>query len=162
MKLELLQSTASFGKDAADSYNGPFIPKLLPRWKVLLKLHTANIMKFERTHIQIRDAERSLRVTVGLGAAQPLLYCTVVVTHYTGPMQVPHPLQPPSLLLPERSLQPIPRKMQSGQIEMNFCFPPLHRLIGGKISRCCLRVWHFLIIKKKPNTHHYACTALKI
>lgn len=94
------------------------------------------------------------RVTVGMGTAQPLLYCTVMVTHYTNPMQVLRTVF--RSLLPECSLHPNPIKIQSSQIKIDFYSTPLHRLIEGHISRCFVCV---LIIKRKkkkkknPNNH---------
>ena len=59
MRLELLWSTASFRENITDSYNGPFIPKLLAKMESFTQV-TANIKKFERIRTQIRDAAHML------------------------------------------------------------------------------------------------------
>lgn len=82
-----------------------------------------------------------LQVIVGTRAAQPLLYCTVMVTHSINTMQV-LPTVPPVSCLNAAFNPPLGRSSLS-KIKIDFHFTPLHRLIGRKISRCFVWVWGF-------------------
>lgn len=119
---------------------GPSFQKVLPRWKVSLKLHTANIKKFERMHIQIKDAAHMPESHSRNGGCtttavpQSWSHIILILHRYSLP-------SPPSLLLPECSLRPSPGKIQSSQIKIDFYFTPLHRLIGGQFSRSFVWVW---------------------
>lgn len=92
----------------------------LPRWKVLLKLHTESIKKFERIYTQIKMQHTCLRATAGMEAAQPLLCWTVPTTHYINPVQV-LPTVPPVPIPPLGTSSPAKSALISTLI-------PLHRL----------------------------------
>lgn len=99
---------------------GPSFQNYLPRWKVLLELHTENTEQFERIYTQIKMQHTCPRVTEGTGAAQPLLCWTVLITHYTNPMQV-HPTVSPVSIPPLGTSSLAKSRMIS-------TLTPLHRL----------------------------------
>lgn len=99
---------------------GPSFQNHLPRWKVLLELHTENIEKFERIYTQIKMQHTCLTVTAGTGAAQTMLCWTVLTTHYINPMQV-HPTVPPVSIPPLGTSSVAKSRMIS-------TLTPLHRL----------------------------------